>query len=108
MTSEGDLAKKPEIKMEMLGTNKKWYLEGFTQKQNERTGKDSHTNWKQIRWTSRIKAKCSRADVGQRKIRIRSKSVGIYKREQIWKIWAGQRRIRSSNCKSKTRRSREK
>ena len=31
-----------------VGTNKKWHSEDFTQKQNERTGKDSHTNWKKL------------------------------------------------------------
>ena len=39
MTSEGDLIKKLEIKMEMLGPIKNWYPEGFTQKQDEGTGK---------------------------------------------------------------------
>ena len=43
MMSRGDLIKKPEIKMEMLGRikNDTW---DFTQKQNERTGKYNHTN----------------------------------------------------------------
>ena len=61
---------------------------------------------KKIRWTSRTKAKCSRADVGERKIRRRSESVGIWNGEQIWKLWADQRRIRSSNFKSKTQQNR--
>ena len=31
-----------------VGANKKWHSEDFTQKQNERTGKVSHTNWKKL------------------------------------------------------------
>ena len=77
MMSEGDLTKKLEIKMEMLGLIKNDIQKVLHRNKTKELENRATLIENKLDELQGLKRKYSRADVGERKIRRRNESVGI-------------------------------